>query len=389
MPETLRLDVISLAAGSWAPAERVWQHVFERVPGASPFLSPLWTSTFVREFGATVAAELLVCFGSHDEPLGVCLLSRRTRRSTVLPFVRAFLNTDGEPAHDNLVIEHNAVLAVPGAESAVLHTLARYVQHSRVDEFVLSGVAEADVARLSDAFPRWRVDVEYRECPYVDLDKLRAAGGEHLRVLSKNSREQLKRSMTQYRARGPLVLEAARSAEEGESMFNELIALHEAHWRGRGQPGTFESERRRRFHREYVRAGVPTGAAQLFRVSVGGEPIAVLYNIVANGRVNFYQSGIRYEEDKHLKPGVVSHHLAIQHCLAEGLSEYDFLVSGPAEGRYKRSLSDSTRQLAWMQLARPGWRTAYFNSLRSARQRAAGLRMAVSRSGAAPEPPTP
>jgi CelD/BcsL family acetyltransferase involved in cellulose biosynthesis len=76
----------------------------------------------------------------------------------------------------------------------------------------------------------------------------------------------------------------------------------------------------------------PRGAIQVLRA----EGVGVLYNFVDRGRVYFYQSGFHYSPDNRLKPGLVMHYLAVEHCLSNPeLAEYDFLAG---DSQYKRSL---------------------------------------------------
>jgi hypothetical protein len=366
--------VIPLRDGGWAPAADVWNAVYQRMPDAGPYLAPLWAKTWVEVFGPRLDPHQFIVRDPDGAAIGTGLLTRTVRRHAMVAHSRLHLNTDGEPAADSVVVQHNAVLSVAGQEGTVANALARCVTDQGTDEFRAAGVSEAEVRRLIEAFDGWIPDTEWREAPYVDLDRLRADGGDHLRSLSPNTRQQLRRSLAMYRRRGDIVLEAAQTADDAEQMLRELIALHNA------------SPLRRQFHTAFVRAGVTTGNAQLLRVRVAGETIGVLYNLVANGRVNFYQSGLRYEDDRHLKPGMVVHHLAIMHNLGEGHAEYDFLTSGPGAGRYKTSLANSRRQLALLTLYRPGARRTFFTVARAVRdtslrlQRQMRLFTATSRS---------
>jgi CelD/BcsL family acetyltransferase involved in cellulose biosynthesis len=364
-------------AATASSLEPVWSDVYGGMADASPFVSPLWTRTWLDVHGPRLRPSLLT-FVRDGAPIGACLLTPRVRYGALLPLVRLHVNTDGEPESDSVVVEHNAVLALPGREAEVTRAFAAHVATRRVDELVAAGFDEAGVERLVAAFPGWRPIVEWREDPYVDLARLRVEGGDHLAMLSRNTRAQLRRSMARYRERGALALVAATTPSEADGMLDELVALHQAHWQSRGKPGGFASPLRQRFHRQLIRAGVADGTVQLLRVMVGGETMAVLYNLVANGRVNFYQSGIRYEPDPHLRPGMVAHHLAITHNLDVGMAEYDFLVSGRGEGRYKRSLANASRQLGWVTLHRPGWRRRYFDFVRAVRRQLHRRRRAVA-----------
>ncbi len=362
------MRIEQLHASAWDDRGRDrWHQVIAGMPVSSPFLSTAWTNAWMRVFGRVLKPVLVSVLDASGAPIGSCLLTSRVRRTTVVPHVRVHLNTDGENAMDSVIVEHNALLAIAGAEDVVARAIAGHVVDMRADEFHVAGAGEVEVSRLLRAFPSWTADIEWHDAPFVNLELLRAASRSHLDVLSRNTREQLRRSLARYQCRGPIVVEAARTVCEAEAMFVELVALHESRWQAVGHTGAFASASRREFHRAFIREGVPTGNAQLLRITAGGDTIAVLYNLVANGRVNFYQSGLRLEDDKHLKPGMAAHHLAIQYCLEHGYAEYDFLSSAPGEGRYKSSLANESRQLAQLTLARPGWRCRYFNGLRRLR----------------------
>ncbi len=358
-------------ADDWRSVAGVWERLFFQCHDASPYLSPVWMQTWLETYGTELRPELFSVSLPGDGVVGACFLTCRTRRQTILPHVRMHLNCDGERAGHGVVVQHNSILAAPGRDNDVVRALAQLLVSRRVDELAASGFDEKGVNHLISAFPDWTAEVDWREAHYVDLDHLRATGADHVGALSKNTREQLRRSLKLYRERGDLRLEAATTVDQAEAMMDELVALHDVHWQSKGHGGGFVSDWRRRFHKAYIRAALPHGAVQLLRVTVGSETVGVLYNLVANGKVNFYQSGLRYELDGRFKPGMVVHHLAILYCLEQGMSEYDFLISGPGEGRYKSSLSTHCRRLGWLVLYRSGWRGRYFSMLRAVRQRIA------------------
>lgn len=373
----MTVQVQTSAADDWLSVSGVWAELYSQRPDASPYMSPIWMQAWLETYGAALRPELFAATVPGHGLIGACLLTLRTRRQAILPHVRMHLNCDGEHAGHGVVVQHNSILAAPARDDDVVRALARLVVSRRVDELAASGFDERGINRLIDAFPDWTSEVDWREAHYVDLDVLRAAGADHAGSLSKNTREQLRRSLKLYRERGELRLEAARTVDQAEAMMDELIELHESHWRSKGQNGGFASDWRRRFHKSFIRGALPHGGVQLLRVMAGSETVGVLYNLVANGKVNFYQSGLRYETDGRFKPGMVVHHLAILYCLEQGMTEYDFLISGPGEGRYKSSLSTHCRRMGWLVLYRPGWRGRYFSLLRAVRQRIGSARQTL------------
>jgi CelD/BcsL family acetyltransferase involved in cellulose biosynthesis len=374
------MSVDQLDKGSWEREGRqTWESIVSRMPSASPFLSLAWTGSWLAVFGRRLRSIQLRVMDGEREVIGTCLLTPRIRRWAVIPHVRVHLNTDGENEIESVIVEHNALLAVAGTEDVVAQAVAQHMCARRIDEFRVAGAGVAEVDRLTRAFVGWTADVEWHDAPFVDLNALRGSGRTHLDVLSRNSREQLRRSLARYTARGPLRIEAAQTVDDADAMFVDLIRLHEARWSAVGQSGAFANRPRREFHQRFIRHAMLTQNVQLLRVSVGEATIAVLYNLVANGRVNFYQSGLSCEADRHLKPGMVAHHLAVQYCLEHGFAEYDFLSSPAGEGRYKSSLASHTRRLGQLTLTRPGWRRRYFDGLRRLRNAARIARGAPER----------
>ena len=60
---------------------------------------------------------------------------------------------------------------------------------------------------------------------------------------------------------------------------------------------------------------------------------------------------------------------AIERCLELGLREYHFLAGDETAPRYKTSLSNAERKLAWARFQRPGVKTTLVRGLRSLKRR--------------------
>ncbi len=71
----------------------------------------------------------------------------------------------------------------------------------------------------------------------VDLSRLRREGVTYDSVLSRNTRDQLKRSVKLYRERGEPTVAFADTLEEARAWLQELSALHQQRWEGRGLSG--------------------------------------------------------------------------------------------------------------------------------------------------------
>ncbi|MDX2192453.1 MAG: GNAT family N-acetyltransferase [Gemmatimonadales bacterium] len=347
---------------AWGELREAWARLAERRPAATAFLGAAWTSAWLAEFGARLGVQVVVARGAGGGVEGMLLLARGGRGRGPLRLRQLHLNTAGEGV-DSVAVEHNALLASPGLELAVAAAMRPVLERLGWDEFVASGIPDGALPVLEALVPAPLDEVRWLEAPFVDLAQLRTGGVAYETVLSRNTRDQVRRSLKLYRERGPVALELASSVAEGHAFLAELAALHQARWTGRGEPGAFASAAWRAFHERLIADALPRGGVQLARVRAGDQTVGVLYNLVEAGHVSFYQSGLRYEEDNRLKPGLATQALLIQHCLEAGYREYDFLASEGAGLRYKQSLANGTRRLGWASFLRANlavstWRLA-------------------------------
>jgi CelD/BcsL family acetyltransferase involved in cellulose biosynthesis len=79
-------------------------------------------------------------------------------------------------------------------------------------------------------------------------------------------------------------------------------------------------------------------------MSAGSTILGYLYNLVVGDRVFSYQSGFDYRHAD-LKPGIITHVMAIDHYLAGNVATYDLLEG---ESQYKRSLSHLSLPMYWL-----------------------------------------
>lgn len=284
---------------------------------------------------------VLVRAESAGRVIGLALFNRHGRRLC--------LAESGDAARDAPFIEHNGPLLAAGSGAAVAAAMfAAAWQVPGVRRLVLGGVAPGVVQAAGGV--AWRR--QERVAPFVDLARVRAAGTDPLAMLSANARHQIRRSLRAYGRRGTVRLQRAATASEAAAWLERLIALHQESWRRRGKPGAFAEPFMRRFHEALLARAWPRHEVDLLRLEVGDAPVGYLYNFRLSGRVYAYQSGLPHQlADKHEKPGLSAHALAIARAAAEGALVYDFM--GGAD-RYKLSLATGSMPLVWVE-AVPRW----------------------------------
>lgn len=352
----------------------LWHGLEARAQG-SFFTSWAWIGAWLELLPPDIPARLLMA-RQGDEVVGLAVVvdGPARQRFGVNICRTAHLHATGQPAFDILTVEHNDFLLDAGQADAVRAAmLAHWIGALRgATEVVLPGLAGRGWPEGCEQGAPRRVSREdwVRRSYAVDLKAVREAGGDFLKLVSGNTRSQVRRSIKEYGKLGDVVLESAQTAEQGLDWLDRLAALHQSHWTGRGQPGAFSNEFFTRFHRTLVQRHLVDGQIQLLRIRVGEQDLGYLYSFVRGGRVYLYQSGLEYGLiEKHARPGLVAHVLAAQHNAAAGHDVYDFMAG---ESRYKLNLATLDEQMTWTTLRTAALRFELEGALRRYRQRRQG-----------------
>lgn len=346
---------------SWAAIAPSWGTLAAE-SGASLFVGVAWVESWLEVFGEQLNPNILV-FRDGREVVGACILVPRLAWRKFLPMRRWHLNCAGEDEVDDTAVEYNRLLSLPGRERDVADALVSWLGRSRWDEVLLDGVETPPFAIAGTL-----ETVATRPCYFIDLEALRSSGVGYDSVLSSNTRQQIKRSVRLYEDQhGRLSLSRPQSVADAEAFLDELAALHQHAWTGRGKPGVFASHRFLRFHARLLGRLFDSGQVELIKVSAGTTTIGVLYSFLLDGHLCFYQSGFAYQSDNRAKPGLMTHYLAVVHYLAErpDVRQYDFLAG---DSQYKRSLAKDQRRLQWIVMQRSTLRVRLFHALRERRR---------------------
>jgi CelD/BcsL family acetyltransferase involved in cellulose biosynthesis len=332
-----------------------WQ-ALEQSAKPSIFLSWAWIGTLLRT--SPTASDgpppelLTVRRNGRDCGLAVLFRSKQWRHGW-LGVNGLYLHETGVPVHDSLTIEYNGFLAAPEDQVLVAETAIRFLADEVTgwDEFHLSGIDRAlgyeDIAVAVGLRPHI---LNVQPCDYVDLDAVRAIGGDYLAALSRNTRYQIRRALRRYGEFGAVEARLAGTVEEAMDFLNGLKVLHQAYWTERNHPGAFANPFFEAFHATFIRDRFAAGEIQLVRITAGDFLIGYLYNFFHAGHVYAYQSGFNYSDGAALKPGLTSHCLALEQAMVAGARVYDFLAG---EAQYKRSLGTRRRELVWIAARRP------------------------------------
>jgi hypothetical protein len=352
-----------------------WQDLEQSIRNTGLTNSWPWIKTWLDNYGDILQPTF--AFGKQDnQPIGAALITRAPYRIKDKPFPGisvVHLGTAGEPNKELTHVEYNRLLVTPENLDAFAIGLIRTLQQQfrwsalRLNGFVPEH-ADALIRAGANAGLQFRVDK--RRSPAFDFQKAADEGYQDvISALGKSTRSNIRRSLRLFENNfGQCSIEWAETPEQARNILRELIHLHQKRWKRVGKPGTFQTDRVRRYHEELLDALAlwPRGSVIVFRLKQGETTIGCLFNFVdGSGHVLSYKSGLPLFEDNRLKPGLVTHALCMQECkrrglleeekcrqydLAEeecrkrGLLKYDFLEG---EAPYKEQLSNTENDLIW------------------------------------------
>lgn len=332
--------------------EVAWKDLETRADG-SFFLSWHWIGPWLKHLPTGANAHAMVV-RRNDRIVGLAILCRRViRRYGILPMPSWLLHETGDPVFDGLTIEYNGILVDRScADQTIAESLlwmARKLPGCAALVLAGLGAREEVLARGVASSLGHRLQVRRADAArLVDLELVRRSGGTYRSGLGRSTRAAVSRAVRLYEARDVIEYRVAGDVDEALEFFDGLERLHRAVWEARGKAGSFANPAFGPLHRDLIRRGMDAGVVRLCRLSAGGQDFGYLYNFVWRGRVLNYQSGFAYEDDNRIKPGLVSHVLAIEDALARGEECYDFMAGGAG---HKAHLSNAQTSMNWITLS--------------------------------------
>ena len=360
------LDPLTDLAG----LERDWLQLQPR-SDPSFFQSWTWIGCWLTTLPASICPLVLraIC-GESTVGLGVFVPHRTIRHGFVVS-KGLYLHETGRAEFDHMTIEHNGLLVDrEGANAIIAKSIDSLIGLNQFDELHFSGVPYPYLDLCAKTSSHLEVK---KTLPLHSVDLVKAAEAGYERLLSKNTRQQIRRAARLYEgglSSASLSYSIARDEDQAMVFLSDLQRLHQAYWRARGKAGAFANPFFTAFHNRLVREALSRKEVEIAKISSENGLIGYLYQFRKNGHVYSYQSGFHYEQDNRLKPGLVSHRLAIEHSLSAGDRVYDFLAG---DDRYKRSLATDGGQLFWLTLQKRRLAFSLERGLRAGKQLALGI----------------
>jgi CelD/BcsL family acetyltransferase involved in cellulose biosynthesis len=294
-----------------------WEALHEESAADGLFASWLWAELWTRHFGRNEPLRIVTARDDQGHLLGIAPMSIATRKvaRTLAVKTLQFIGASAPVEHFDFVIRR-------GREGEVLPRLLTTLCSMRVDAIALNNILpdSPTVALLRASGDL--TEEQGHVAPYLvlpeSMDTLLAS-------IPKSRRDRFRffrRRIDRYSPDWTLTQLATR--EELLEGFDQLVRLHDVHWKSRGEPGTFGSPELTAFYRELALALFDRGWMRLNRLMAGGKVVSVEYAFEFRKRFHVFTNGTDFDAGVE-SAGAVLQYLLIERAIAAGMREYDFM----------------------------------------------------------------
>ncbi len=338
----------------------LWKSLESNFANVPLMCSHTWTSTWIEHYGDYIPYHFAVA-SKDNVPCGICLVTEGVEQHDgPLSLNTLHLGTAGEPTADSVCVEYNALLIQPDDQQAfITELLSTLSKNTKWDSLLFDGFASEELD--SWKLPSVETSIKKVESHYFDLKLIRDEEREVISGFGYSTRKNLRKNMKSY---GSLTAEWAEDIEHANSIFDDLVSLHQTRWQKEGEPGSYASKRFTEFHKALIQELIPTNQMGLFRVKIEGQVIGCVQVLIDRNRVLCYQGGSAEYKGK-LSPGVIADYLCIEECFKRGFDAYDFLAGN---SHHKQKMSTHHSHLSWAQIRRSRWKFTALNALRNIKQ---------------------
>ncbi|MGH9582136.1 MAG: GNAT family N-acetyltransferase, partial [Bryobacteraceae bacterium] len=285
-----------------------WSALVRTVPGLTPFQLPEWAITWWGHFGSGDLHTLV--FRKEERMVGMLpAFVHRWKGLRQMTLIGSGITDSLDPPidsrfHGEIVealrahLESNANWDICDWQDLSIDTPLGRMESGRSFE----------VAVKSDT-----------ECTAVSLPAT-------LEEFWSGRSKDLRRNVTRYRKKaekqGAVSCEVA--CEARPELVEGLIALHEARWRARGEPGMIAANRSAPFLREMAEEFARLGILRLFALRFEHEIAAAIVGWLHRGTLFFYMSGLqpRFEW---FSPGRILLFECLRYSYEQGCRKWNFL----------------------------------------------------------------
>lgn len=299
-------------AGLFEELRGSWQELVGSAPGATPFQTYEWQSTWWRRFGGLREPRFFILEEGNDLVGLMPLVRARGAWRTLRPM--------GIGPSDYL-----QPLAREGYEQVMAQELRQALADMEdVDLIDLHQIRETQPLAVA-AEP-----IAQATCLLLDLP---ATYDAYLATLGKSLRYDVRKLDKTMFTSGRATIETF-GPDDTDRGLDFLFELHKMRWKKRHLPGAFLGKSVA-FHREWAGHAARQGWLWLSILRVDGEPIGAIYAMALGDTAYYYQAGFDPEKGS-VSPGTLLVAATIRRAIEEGKAHFDFMRGDePYKRRWK------------------------------------------------------
>lgn len=260
------------------------------------------------------------------------------------------LHQTGDQLLDQIWIEYNDFICDPDHQKHAVPACLDRLMHNeqQCDEIILSMMKKTRALAITKDFKHSRLE-NTTSAYLTNLSSFNNTNNNYISTLSSNTRYQIRKSTRLYEKEyGSLNLSFAQTTEQAINYFYQAGEFHKKRWHDSG----FYNHRFTSFHEALIRKNFERNQIDLVKVKAGTTILAIIYYHKTLRNIYFYLQGINYNNNKRLKPGLVSHALLTEHYAAQQMKLYDYMGGF---SQYKVQLSNETIELSTVVIRRNDW----------------------------------
>ncbi len=291
-----------------------WDNLAELSPFATPFQTRLWLQTWTSKFANSNRLRTIVVRNGKDLvglfPLIVC------------PSPWSSLRPAGVGPSDYL---GPLILDPHSSTGALIRGALSDLSKKHLVDLHQVPSDHPFASEYADSLP-----IEQARCLILDLPP---TYNEYVAGLSKSLRYDVRRLEGKALKERGATIEWATQESIGE-FADQFFDLHKARWKSRGLPGAFFGKNER-FQRQWMAAGVESGAVIINRLVCEGKSVGSVYAMKHGSTCYFYQAGMDPAASS-LSPGTILVSKMIERAIDLGCKTFDFMRGDePYKRRWK------------------------------------------------------
>lgn len=295
-----------------------WEALQEESEAQSLFASWCWADIWTRHFGDDEQLRIITARSRSGELLGIAPMSIVTEKIRRVLSVRTIQFIGGAAP-----VEHFDFIVKRGREAKVIPALLGPLRSMHADAIALHNIIPT--SPTIELLRRHRLgfcEEPGHIAPHMALPENMET---LLASLSKSKRDYLKKYRRRVDREVPdFKLEPLTTRGEVLEGFETLVDLHTRLWNSRGEPGAYADPAKTAFYRDMALTLFDRGWLRMYRMSGAGKVLSIEYAFRFRDTLSAFSNGMDFDSPID-SPGVVLTYDILEHAMAEGVREYDFM----------------------------------------------------------------